>query len=105
MAITSGVRNMQAVMDLVWAKLLPAFQPHSLPADAEGEHRLARKLASWQLPTAKGEELSPLASKFLGKRFVFEPNDEKLESASLVASPTGKIVQVMNLEASTTANK
>ena len=34
-AITSGVKDMQAVLNLVWDKLLPAMKPSSLPADDE----------------------------------------------------------------------
>src|SRR5262245_50793268 len=32
-AITSGTRDMQAVMDLAWEKLLPTFKAGALPAD------------------------------------------------------------------------
>ena len=39
-AITSGTRDMQAVMNLVWDKLLPAMQPTPLPADAESDREL-----------------------------------------------------------------
>ena len=42
-AITSGVRNMQSVMDLVWNKLLPAMSAGALPEDASSAARVARE--------------------------------------------------------------
>src|SRR5215510_1663473 len=45
-AITSGVRNMQSVMNLAWDKLLPAMKSKSLPEDAGARSKLAAKLAS-----------------------------------------------------------
>jgi len=44
-AITSGVRDMQAVLNLVWEHLLPAMKPAALPADTPVHDRLARKRA------------------------------------------------------------
>src|SRR6478609_1927501 len=39
-AITSGVRNMQAILDVVWDKLLPALEPSPLPPNEEAHQRL-----------------------------------------------------------------
>src|SRR6185503_3478784 len=39
-AITSGVRNMQSVMDLVWDKLLPAMSAGSLPENTAAQRTL-----------------------------------------------------------------
>lgn len=46
MAITSGTRDMQRVLDIVWEKLLPAFRRVPLPADDAAAGRLASKLGS-----------------------------------------------------------
>src|SRR3954463_7671168 len=43
-AITSGVRDMQAVLNLVWDKLLPALKSSTLPTDEESQKRLERTL-------------------------------------------------------------
>ena len=43
-AITSGVRDMQGVLDLIWEQLLPAFCPVSLPPNPGAAERLRRKL-------------------------------------------------------------
>ena len=40
-AITSGVKDMQAVLNLVWDKLLPAMKPSALPADDAAGKKLA----------------------------------------------------------------
>src|SRR5258708_15434821 len=45
-AITSGVRDMQQVMDLVWSKLLPAMSAGSLPEDAAAQRALRAKLTA-----------------------------------------------------------
>lgn len=50
MAITSGTRDMQRVLDIVWEKLLPAFRRVPLPADDAAAGRLASKLGSLQVP-------------------------------------------------------
>ena len=88
-AITSGVKDMQAVLNLVWEKLLPAFESHSLPADAPKREALKAKLASLALRTPEGSASSPLASKVIGRKFVFPENEQKLESISLIQDPTG----------------
>ena len=56
--ITSGVRDMQAVMDLVWNALLPAMQPRALPANPVAARRLAATLARLQLRPPAGKATS-----------------------------------------------
>ena len=87
-AITSGVKDMQAVLNLVWDKLLPAFRSETLPADEVHCKQLAQKLGSLKLRTADGQETSPLAAKIAGRKFVFAQNDQKLESLTLAAGDT-----------------
>ncbi len=80
-AITSGVRNMQAVLDLVWKHLLPAMQEPSLPEDAAAQ-ALRRRLANLMLPPARGQHSSPMASVVSGKEYVFLRNDMRLKTLS-----------------------
>src|SRR4029079_19085331 len=54
-AITSGVRDMQAVLNLVWEKLLPALQNDSLPADDNGSKKLRETLAGLTLHVPEGK--------------------------------------------------
>src|SRR4051812_35680611 len=44
LAITSGVRDMQAVLNLVWDKLLPGMQPSPLPGDDAARAKLDHTL-------------------------------------------------------------
>src|SRR5437660_3191760 len=52
-AITSGVRDMQAVLNLVWEQLLPALKPSTLDTDDDSHKKLVR--------TLKGLALRPQA--------------------------------------------
>ena len=60
--ITSGVRNMQSVMNIVWDVLLPAMGPRPLPANPAAQHRLAARLAGLALHPPTGSKTNPLAS-------------------------------------------
>jgi hypothetical protein len=67
-AITSGIRDLQGVLNLVWEHLLPAMKADaSLPADAAMSDRLAKKLASLSLPPQAGRETSPNAKRVSGR--------------------------------------
>ena len=44
-AITADTRNMQAELNVVWDKLLPAFQSGPLPPNAGEESKLKQTLA------------------------------------------------------------
>ncbi|HEY4233704.1 MAG TPA: serine hydrolase [Lacipirellulaceae bacterium] len=74
LAITSGVRDMGAVMALAWEHLLPAMQSSPLPANDAAQKKLASKLASLQLPPQTGAASSPLAAQVSGK--TYQVNDD-----------------------------
>jgi CubicO group peptidase (beta-lactamase class C family) len=79
-AITSGVRDMQAVLNLVWDKLLPALQNDSLPANDAASEKLRQILEHLSLHSAEGNG-SP--AQVSDKKFVFPENQRKLESITL----------------------
>ncbi len=81
-AITSGLRDMQAVLNLVWDKLLPALTPAALPADEASRTKLADTLKKLTLrpPSGSGRAAGAVARK----KFEFPDNDRKLETLSLV---------------------
>ena len=54
-AITAQTSQMQTELDLVWDKLLPAFQPKPLPADAAEQEKLKQKLADLTAHPKKAE--------------------------------------------------
>jgi len=93
-AITSGVKDMQAVMNILWDKLLPAFQPKRLKADAASHKKLTEKLACLTVRAAEGAETSPFASKVTGRTFRFPANDLKLESLTLARNGKGMMVSI-----------
>jgi CubicO group peptidase (beta-lactamase class C family) len=79
-AITSGVRDMQGVLNLIWDKLLPALKDAPLTANDRAREKLGRKLKGLSLRPAMG---SAVAAKVWGKKFTFPANDQKLESIIL----------------------
>jgi CubicO group peptidase (beta-lactamase class C family) len=79
-AITSGVKDMQAVLSLVWDKLLPAFQPAQLARDDGAATKLSSALKGLSLHLQDG---SGKPTQIAGKKYVFPSNDRKLESIAL----------------------
>ncbi|HEX4589091.1 MAG TPA: serine hydrolase, partial [Gemmataceae bacterium] len=79
-AITSGVRDMPAVLNLVWDKLLPAFQPGPLSPNDEAGKQLKDKLASLSIRRPEG---SGTHANVGGKTYIFPANNRKLESLRL----------------------
>src|SRR5262245_31342351 len=53
-AITSGVRELQAVLNLVWDKLLPGLKPGPLPADDTTRAKLERMMKGLALRLPEG---------------------------------------------------
>jgi CubicO group peptidase (beta-lactamase class C family) len=81
-AITSGVRNMQQVMNLVWDKLLPAMKPGRLPENPAARRQLETRLAALKVKFPNGSASSPLSSSVSGKWFEFSENDRRIKSVS-----------------------
>ena len=78
--ITSGVKDMQSVLNLVWDKLLPAMKPSSLAPDDEAGKKLEHMLKGLSLRPQEG---SGSPAKVAGKKFVFPANQRKLEAITL----------------------
>jgi len=78
-AITCGTRNMAAIMNLVWDKLLPAMQSTPLPADATEDQKLERALAGLTLHAPQGGATSPIAAEVSGKTYSFPTNDQNID--------------------------
>ncbi len=79
-AITGGLRDMQAVLNLVWDMLLPGIADQPLPDNAASHAELKRVLAGLTLPLPPGEPSSPVAAELAGKTFEFPPNEQKVET-------------------------
>jgi len=87
-AITSGVKDMQAVLNVVWDKLLPAMEPKALRRNATATEQLKDKLARLEVRPAEGSAVSP--GKVLNRKFAFPANDQKIETVALSLSDSGK---------------
>jgi len=83
LAITSGVGDMQAVLDVVWSELLPALSSDDVKLDPAAEAKLTERLAVLQIHPSQGAPSSPEALKLEGRVFRLEPNELKLDSIAL----------------------
>jgi CubicO group peptidase (beta-lactamase class C family) len=80
---TAGGDDLGAILNLIWTRLLPAMQSKPLPADASAVETLNAKLAALTLPAQDGLAHSTGATS---RRFVFPPNEQKIESIKLNGS-------------------
>ncbi|MFL5341176.1 MAG: serine hydrolase domain-containing protein [Gemmataceae bacterium] len=94
-AITSGVRDMQAVLNLVWDKLLPGLKRESLPPDDAARAKLettlkglALRLPAWSASDAKAPD----------RKYVFPANDRKLESLTLEIGKGGDTTLLIRVD-------
>jgi CubicO group peptidase (beta-lactamase class C family) len=91
-AITSGVRDLQSVLNVVWDKLLPAFKPGPLPPDDTARTKLDRALKGLSLRPPQGSGTPTVAS---GKRYAFPANDRKLEALSLESNGSNGVTTLV----------
>ena len=69
-AVTAGLRDMQAEMNVLWDTLLPALAAdRELPADTNGHARLTDRLSSLRLPTPTGTATSARGAAVSGVAF------------------------------------
>ena len=86
-AITSGVRDMQSVMNLVWNKLLPAMQDVPLPDDMAAAAALRAGLGSLAVHVVPGRATSPLASRISRRWYALSANAAGITAVSLDLTP------------------
>src|SRR5689334_15484716 len=92
-AITSGVRNMQQVMNLVWDKLLPAMKPRRLPENPSARKQLEARLAALKVKFPSGAASSPISASVSGKWFEFPDNDRGIKAVSFDFNSPALIVR------------
>lgn len=90
-AITAGVKDMQAVLNLIWDKLLPAMKAAPLAADDEAANKLATTLKGLTMRLPEGKGAPP---KVAGKKYAFPANDGKVESVALESGKDGAMTLV-----------
>lgn len=85
--ITSGVRDMQAVMNLVWDRLLPAMRTEPLADDAAAQRALQTRLATLTVRPATGRASSPIAARVSRRWYALPENDRGVHAIALDLSP------------------
>ena len=81
-AITSGIGDMQAALNMVWKHLLPAMGSEPVQEDYAAQELLQARLSNLQIAVPEGEIVSTLCSEVTGKTYRFTENDLKIESVS-----------------------
>lgn len=92
--ITSGVRDMQRVMNLVWDKLLPAMKGEAVPEDAAGRRQLEKKLAGLTLKVPAGTPTTSLGKDVSRRWYDFPENDRGLQAVALDLDPASPALLV-----------
>jgi CubicO group peptidase (beta-lactamase class C family) len=82
-ALTSGVENMQAVLNQVWAHLLPALRSAPLPEDTAAQARLRERLAKLALPPARDQASPHVAAPAAGQMYLCDANELGVEAIGL----------------------
>lgn len=82
-AITSGLDDMQVVLNLVWEYLLPAMESTPLPETSVDQRALEKKLSSLALALPEGLEVDPITAKVSGIRYELEQNGFNFTETSL----------------------
>jgi len=78
LAITSGIGDMQAVLNVAWEQLLPGLAPSHLQANSSGD--LMRRLGALEVRHPESKTDSATAKRVSGKTFRFDANDAKIET-------------------------
>jgi CubicO group peptidase (beta-lactamase class C family) len=79
LAITSGVPDMQAVMNLVWDHLLPAMSNKLNLPKSPASKQLAEKLQGLLLQPVAGTPSSPIIRQVSGVKYILEKNKAGLK--------------------------
>ncbi|HVO41270.1 MAG TPA: serine hydrolase [Aggregatilineales bacterium] len=98
LAVTGGLGDMQAPLNLVWDHLLPAMNGARLPESSAAHDDLSRKLSGLSLLPPQGGVASPLAKRVSGQTFVLEPNDQKIESLAFDFSEAGDSITLRDAD-------
>jgi hypothetical protein len=96
LAINSGVRDMQAVLDKVWEHLLPVMEPQALAPDPVAYGALREKLGSLSLPAAAGNLPSPQAQAAARRRYTLQDNELNLQGIAFELEEHGSTLVIVD---------
>jgi len=94
LAINSAVREMPVVLNVIWDKLLPAFQPVPLPLDATAERALRERLAGLALNAPALKPVAPQASVISGTTYRMAANKRGVETVRVEAVQDGCVFHI-----------
>jgi hypothetical protein len=94
-AITSGVGNMQGVLNVLWDKLLPACEPGKLPTNHAAHQQLTTCLANLTVPAPQGRATSSLSAHVLNQRYAFSTNNQKIEGVTLESTDDERVINLV----------
>lgn len=86
-AITSGVRDMQAVLNVLWESFLPACTPRRLRSRESELAALRSTLARLEVKPAAGAATGNPGTAGFRRRYSFPANDQNLGNVTLAAAP------------------
>ena len=95
LAFTAGTGDMQAVLNLVWKRLLPAMSSEPLAEDRAAQEALRQRLARLTLKTPPGQAASPLAAKVSGQTYRFEKNSQNIEAVTFEFGAEETVLRVV----------
>ncbi|MCX7700910.1 MAG: beta-lactamase family protein [Gemmataceae bacterium] len=84
--MTGGLANMQAPLNLVWAKLLPAMKSAALPENDQALRRLRERSRSLVVRLPEGKEQSARAKEIAEKTYHFSENDQGVQKLTFDAT-------------------
>lgn len=93
LAITSGTRDLQGVLNVVWDKLLPTLQAKAkmLPADPAAEKALKEKVAHLSLKLPASATTPAIAQTIAGVRYQLAKPVDEIEALSLTPKPDNSV--------------
>ena len=88
-AMTSGTRNMQGVMNVVWDKLLPALGAAKLPENLTAKQALTERLAKLIVKPISGTLRPASGAVIFDKAYKVAANDQGVEAITIVRGDGG----------------
>lgn len=95
LAITSGLMDMQQVLNLVWKHLLPGMKAEPLPANPTASEALEEKLQSLAITPASGDGNGVVAAEVSGKKFDVAENEWGISEVTFDFAPGGGVLNLV----------
>lgn len=95
---TAGVKDMQAVLNLVWKHLLPASNPGTAPVNAAAQETLIQTLGSLKVSTPQGKLDASIAGAVSGKTYRLESNEHGWESIRFDFEENETTLNIRNMQ-------